>query len=127
MPKPLSYHIPQPRIFKNYLPDNNGRPQIFFPGEGKNFPGGQEPTFCLKNDKKILFFPNKSLKTYYFWQALAGQRGKAPLVPPPADAHAENLLKFRKIKSWTAKVQFLPILQIKTKKSANIQQPIELF
>jgi hypothetical protein len=32
----------------------------FFPGEGKNFQGGQEPTFCLKATKKILFFPKKS-------------------------------------------------------------------
>ncbi len=35
----------------------HGRPQIFIPGEGKNFPrGGQKPTFCLKNNEKITFF-----------------------------------------------------------------------
>ncbi len=32
----------------------------FFPGEGKNFPGGwQEPTFCQKNNKKDTIFPKK--------------------------------------------------------------------
>jgi hypothetical protein len=31
----------------------------FFPGEGKNFPGGQKPTFCLKNNQKDTIFPQK--------------------------------------------------------------------
>jgi hypothetical protein len=32
----------------------------FFPGKGKKFPGGgQEPTFCLKNNKKDTIFPKK--------------------------------------------------------------------
>ncbi len=34
----------------------------FFPGEGKNFPGGvgeQEPIFCLKNKEKDTIFPKK--------------------------------------------------------------------
>jgi hypothetical protein len=30
-----------------------------FPGEGKNFPGVQEPTFCLKNSEKETIFPQK--------------------------------------------------------------------
>jgi hypothetical protein len=40
---------------------------------------GQEPTFCLKSNKKDTFF-KKSLKTYYFWPALAGKRGQEPLI-----------------------------------------------
>ncbi len=62
----------------------------FFPGEGKNFPGRgvQEPTFALKQQKRYYFSP-KSLKTYYFWPALAGQgEGQEPPLPSPADAHA---------------------------------------
>ncbi len=54
----------------------------FSPGEGKNFPGGQEPTFCLKNNEKDTSFSKKRLKTYYFWPALAGQGGKSPPCPP---------------------------------------------
>ncbi len=44
------------------LKSRHGRPQTFF--QGKNFSGGQEPTFCLKNNKKDTIFPKKSLKTY---------------------------------------------------------------
>jgi hypothetical protein len=54
----------------------------FFLGEGKNFPGGQEPTFYPKTTKKIQFFQKKkNLKTYYFWPALAGQGGGARASP----------------------------------------------
>jgi hypothetical protein len=53
----------------------------FFPGEGKNFPGGQEPTFCLKSNEKDTIFPKKSLKTYYFWPARGGGQGP-PLALP---------------------------------------------
>ncbi len=56
----------------------------FFPGEGKNFSrGGQEPTFCLKSNKKVPFF-QKSLKTYYFLAGLGGPGGggKNPPCPP---------------------------------------------
>ncbi len=62
----------------------------FFPGEGKNFPrvGGQEPLFAKKTTKKNTIFHKKSLKTYYFWPALAGQGGgQEPPLPSPADAH----------------------------------------
>ncbi len=54
----------------------------FFPGEGKNFPGGQGPTFCLKSNKKDTIFPKNS-KTYYFLAGL-GQPGgaRAPLALP---------------------------------------------
>ncbi len=50
----------------------HGRQQTFFQGRAKIFQGGQEPTFCLKTKKKILFFPKKS-KTYYY---------KSPPCPP---------------------------------------------
>jgi hypothetical protein len=50
-----------------------------FPGEGKNFPGGQEPTFCLKNNEKDTIFPKKSKNKLF----LAGQGGgKGPLALP---------------------------------------------
>ncbi len=50
------------------------RPQTFFQGRAKNFQGGQEPTFCLKNNEKDTIFPKKSLKTYYFWPVLPSLR-----------------------------------------------------
>ncbi len=65
----------------------------FFPNEGKNFPGGggQKPIFCLKNNKKILFFPKKS-KNILFLAALGRQRGgQEPPLPSPADAHVCGL------------------------------------
>jgi hypothetical protein len=58
----------------------------FFPGEGKNFPrgmGGQEPTFCLKNNGKDTIFPKKAKKHTIFgrpWPARGGAR--APPCPP---------------------------------------------
>ncbi len=60
-----------------------------FSKEGKNFPGGQEPTFCLKSNEKDTIYYQKSLKTYYFWPALVGQGGggQEPPLPSPADAH----------------------------------------
>jgi hypothetical protein len=66
---------------------SHGRPQTFFLGWAKIFQGGQEPTFCLKCNEKDTIFPQKSLKTYYFWPALAGQGGQEPPLPFPADAH----------------------------------------
>ncbi len=39
--------------------DIHGRPQTFFQGRAKIFQGGQEPTFCLKNNKKDTIFPEK--------------------------------------------------------------------
>ncbi len=68
----------------------HGRPQTFFQGRAKIFQGGQEPTFCLKNNKNDTIFPKKSLKTYYFWPALAGQGGQEPPLPSPADAHVKG-------------------------------------
>ncbi len=63
----------------------HGRPQTFFQGRAKIFQGGQEPTFCLKNNKKTK--QQKSLKTYYFWPA---RGGKSPPLPSPADAHGHG-------------------------------------
>jgi hypothetical protein len=56
----------------------------FFPGEGKNFPGGTRTYFLPKRQRKRYYFSPKSLKTYYFWLALAGQGGgaRAPLTLP---------------------------------------------
>ncbi len=51
----------------------------FFPGKSKNFPGGgQEPTFCLKNNKKILF--QKKSKNIIFLAGLGRLGGQEP--PP---------------------------------------------
>jgi hypothetical protein len=57
----------------------------FFQRRAKIFKGegGQEPTFCLKNNKKDTIFLKKSLKRYYSRPALAGQGGKSPSCPPP--------------------------------------------
>ncbi len=47
-----------------------------FSKEGQKFPGGgQEPIFCLKNNKKILFFSQKSKKSR--------PGSKSPPCPPP--------------------------------------------
>ncbi len=48
------------------------------------FPGRQEPTFCLKNNKKDTIFPPKKSKNILF---LAGQGEQEPPLPSPADAH----------------------------------------
>ncbi len=51
--------------------------------------GGQEPTFCLKNNKKDTIFPKKS-KNILFLAGLGrpgGARVELPL-PSPADDHA---------------------------------------
>jgi hypothetical protein len=40
----------------------HGRPQTFFPGEGKNFYGGKRHFSCLKNSKKY-YFSEKSPET----------------------------------------------------------------
>jgi hypothetical protein len=40
---------------------------------GQKFSGEGEPTFCLKNNEKDTIFPQKSLKTYYFWPAREGR------------------------------------------------------
>ncbi len=62
---------------------SHGRPQTFFLGRAKIFQGGKEPTFCLKSNEKATIFPQKSLKTYYFWPALAGQGGARALLALP--------------------------------------------
>ncbi len=49
---------------------------------------GQEPTFCLKTMKKILFFPKK-FKNILFLAGLG--LGKCPPLPSPADAHGTTL------------------------------------
>jgi hypothetical protein len=57
----------------------HGRPQTFFQG-------GKTILFALKTSKNILFF-SKSLKTFYFYPAKAGQgggRGKSLPCPPPS-------------------------------------------
>ncbi len=56
----------------------------FFPWEGKNFQGGQDPTFCLKYNKKIL-------KNTIFGRP---GEGKSPLPLHP-DAHASITLKLQ--------------------------------
>jgi hypothetical protein len=57
----------------------------FFPGEGKNFPGGARTYFLPKKaTSKILFFPKKS-KNILFLAGLGRQRGggaRAPLALP---------------------------------------------
>ncbi len=62
----------------------HGRPQTFFQWRAKIFQRGQEPTFCLKKQQKRYYFSLKSLKTYYFCPALAGQGvgARAPLALP---------------------------------------------
>ncbi len=73
-----------------YPTNPHGRPQTFFQG-------GQEPTFCLKTTKKILFFPKKS-KNILFLAGLGRQGGQEPPLPSPADAHANpNQLLFFQI------------------------------
>jgi hypothetical protein len=48
----------------------------------------QEPSFCLKNNKKDTIFPKKKSKNILY---LAGQGGgKSPHCPPPADAHVSD-------------------------------------
>ncbi len=68
--------------------------RLFSRGGQKSSRGGQEPTFCLRNNKKDTIFLKKSLKTYCFWPALAGQGGgKSPSLPPPPDAHVRSSQK----------------------------------
>ncbi len=68
-----------PKLQKNCI-------QLCLSSKTKNFQGGggQEPTFCLKKQQQKYNFSQKSLKTYYFWPAQAGQGGggRAPLPPP---------------------------------------------
>ncbi len=52
--------------------------------------GGQEPTFCLNNNKKIVIFPIKSTNILFLW---GGGGARAPL-PSPADAHVNELFLF---------------------------------
>jgi hypothetical protein len=54
-----------------------------FSREGKKFPGGVKTYFLPKKQHKINYFSQKSLKTYYFWPAFAGQGGgQEPPLPP---------------------------------------------
>jgi len=47
----------------SYDSHGHGRPQTFFQGSEKIFQGGgQEPTFCQKTTKKILFSSKKCKK-----------------------------------------------------------------
>jgi hypothetical protein len=63
--------------------------RLFFQGRVKiSQGGGQEPTFCLKNKKKILFSP-KTSKNIPFLASLGGG-ARASLAPPPADAHESH-------------------------------------
>jgi hypothetical protein len=56
----------------------HGHPQTFFQGRAKIFQGGgQEPTFCLKNNEKDTIFPKKVYKLF-----LAGL-GRPGGGPPP--------------------------------------------
>ncbi len=51
--------------------------------------GGTKIYFSPKKQQKRYYFSQKSLKTYYFWPALAGKGcggASAPLAPTP-DAH----------------------------------------
>jgi hypothetical protein len=45
--------------------------------------GGQEPTFCLKNNEKDTIFPKKVLEHTIFGRP----GGQEPPLPSPADAH----------------------------------------
>ncbi len=86
-------------IMINYDSHGHGRPQTFFQGKAKIFQGGgQEPTFCQKTTKKILFFPKKSKNILFL-------AGLAPLAPPPADAHdhGKTSRKFQHCHTFSAR------------------------
>ena len=53
-------------------------------GRPQTFSWGARTYFFSKNNEKDTIFPKKSLKTYYFWPALAGQGGgqEPPLALP---------------------------------------------
>jgi hypothetical protein len=74
-------HVVEPEICRISLVSMGVR-RLFSRGGAKIFHGGQEYTFCLKNNK-IMLFLSKNPKTYYFWTAKAGQGGGAisPLAP----------------------------------------------
>jgi hypothetical protein len=66
---------------------NMGVHRLFSRGGQKFSRGGQEPTFCLKKQQKILFF----FKKYKNIMFLAGHGGQEPpFAPPPADAHTDK-------------------------------------
>jgi hypothetical protein len=63
----------------------------FFPGEGKNFPGGGARTYFLpKKQRKRYYFSEKSLKTILLMAGLG-----------PADAHGWGDRKGRSLKAPT--------------------------
>jgi hypothetical protein len=70
-------------IVSSFLHNQSWASADFFPGEGKNFPGGARTYFLPKKQRKRYYFSQKSLKTYYFWPALAGQGGQEPPLALP--------------------------------------------
>jgi hypothetical protein len=89
----LNQHVRNSLIVKSFvagrkiLPFRTVGVLRLFPGEGKNFPGGQEPTvFLPKDNKNDIIFLKKFLKHTIFGR-LGGQ--EPPL--PPTDAHVSNL------------------------------------
>jgi hypothetical protein len=69
--------------------------RLFSRGGQKFSKGGQEPTFCQKNNKKYIFFPKKSKNIL----ALAGHGrggGQEPPLPSPVDAHVKKPNKLTK-------------------------------
>jgi hypothetical protein len=84
----------------------------FFPGEGKNFPEGeglQEPTFCLKTNKKLLFYQKKS-KNILFLAGL-GRPGaaRAPLASPCGRPCIFNILSIKvEHEAWASKHKGAP-------------------
>jgi hypothetical protein len=63
---------------------------LYFPGEGKNFPGGNNLLFAEKQQQKDNIFLKKSQKTNYFWPALAGRGGQGPHPPDALGLNEEN-------------------------------------
>jgi hypothetical protein len=60
----------------------------FFPGEGKNFPGGARTYFLPKKQRKRYYFSQKKSKNILFLAGLGRpEGGKRPPLPSPADAN----------------------------------------
>jgi len=82
---------------------------------GQNFPGGSKNIlFAYKMPENIQFSFKKVKKTYYFGQPRGG--GQCPLLPSPADAHA-NHLKFQE-KTYYGSL----VLQM----NSNLRSPLSL-